>query len=641
MNIVFGIGGHAGSERRRFETTANWLAATYEGQGKLVCNSYSSGIFGTFHDGGKIIGTAKEGGLCLVFMGVFPKSIIQHGFPSGSSPLDEPNKVASFLLDRFRKHEKHFLDSLPGSFVVFVFDEEKKKLFLGCDSSCSRRMFYSQQGAGIVFGTTLSTIATLLGGELKYDRSYEDFLLGFEFLPWSRTPYRDVFSLKGGKLLEWNGEIIQFHEISPPHRWSHQSLTLDFQNASETETMNALYDAFMEALNEQTSEEKRVGVLLGGFDSALISSALTRLGKEVHTFSFYFEDSRFNQPHTDTLSTFIGSTHHWVPITPTVIAEGLRRYALEFNQPVSQPHYLIETLYACQVVRKNGLTSCFTGDGCDGIFLGYPTVHRRAKLFMALGKWPRPLSEFILRCLDWSLLEQVFGHPYRVARNVFSILSRPYPTRNYIASRIFDEASLRHLRAEERPEQEVDVETILKQLASAVTGTNPLRLAYLGKGAVGLNKNKLEGCSAVSGLILQSPYLHPGIIEFVNKLPLDILRPDGDQHQGKAIAGKYILSKMAEEKKLLPPAIIYQKKRSPVHAPVDGWYAGQLKALMEELVGTLPFRYHESYVSNLLKPKWAEELYRKYVSIDHLASHAAAMLVTYASFHRAKGETPR
>ena len=48
------------------------------------------------------------------------------------------------------------------------------------------------------FGTNLVSLAGAFKGKLKVDRSLEDFLLGYEFLPWNRTFFKDVIRLPAG-----------------------------------------------------------------------------------------------------------------------------------------------------------------------------------------------------------------------------------------------------------------------------------------------------------------------------------------------------------------------------------------------------------------------------------------------------------
>ena len=92
--------------------------------------------------------------------------------------------------------------------------------------------------------------------------------------------------------------------------------------------------------------------------------------------------------------------------------------------------------------------------------------------------------------------------------------------------------------------------------------------------------------------------------------------------------------KMAEDFDLLPTEVIYQAKASPVTAPVDSWYMGPLREQLLDLLKGLPFHYDNEYVSALLHPKMAENLYRRNFTIGHYAMHAMSMLVTYASYTR-------
>jgi hypothetical protein len=119
------------------------------------------------------------------------------------------------------------------------------------------------------------------------------------------------------------------------------------------------------------------------------------------------------------------------------------------------------------------------------------------------------------------------------------------------------------------------------------------------------------------------------MVEFCNKIPTDLLRPKRATKSKKT--GKYILMRMAEEKKLLPSEIIFQRKASPVTSPVDYWYMDQLKPFILSLFKDLPFPYDQAYAENLLRFKLAEELYRS-ITLGKYAGHAVSLLATYASF---------
>jgi hypothetical protein len=187
------------------------------------------------------------------------------------------------------------------------------------------------------------------------------------------------------------------------------------------------------------------------------------------------------------------------------------------------------------------------------------------------------------------------------------------------------------ISADPLPPQERSPEEILGELASGLEDVSPIRLAYKGKGAVGLNKTKLEGSTASSGITVCSPFLHPGMRRMAAMLPEEMLRPK--QRTKSEATGKYALMRMAEEQQMLPEEMIYQEKRSPVTAPVDQWYMGPLRnRVLAQLENGLPFRCNEEAVDALLEPKLAESWFRRYVGISRYAMHAPALLASYASF---------
>jgi hypothetical protein len=206
------------------------------------------------------------------------------------------------------------------------------------------------------------------------------------------------------------------------------------------------------------------------------------------------------------------------------------------------------------------------------------------------------------------------------------------PVRGHITNRIFDELSLSRLRIGPSPYQEKHAEEILSELARGLENLSPLRLAYHGKASPGLNRNKVEGSSAYSDITIQSPYLHPKMVQIGSSLPEELLRPK--EKTKSLMTGKYILMKMAEKTKLLPQEIIYQKKASPVAAPIDRWYMEALREFLLTSLSTLPFDYNQQYISNLVRPKLAEELFRKHVSLGHYAFNAISLLATYANISK-------
>jgi asparagine synthetase B (glutamine-hydrolysing) len=623
MNGILGIAARAGATRA-LHSAAERIAATERGAPSVRPESSDGIAWAILASPGAVLGVASSPGVALGFLGSFHRP-----FPDAGerNPLDDPDATARALLDRYRRLGETFLDGLCGHFAVLVAAPGERRLLLARAAGGCQRWFVAERDGALLFSTKLADFAGLLGDALELDRSLEDFLLGYEFLPTGRTLYRGVRALDPGRVLTWTAGELRERALPEPDPWPGRFAGVDL--GDEDAAAGALHEAFTSAVADQLPDQGRVGVLLGGVDSALIAATASRLGKEVHTFSFQYEDASYNQAHTEELARLFGLTHHWVPITAEVIRDGLLRYAQRFNQIVGQPHYLIASAHCCAAARDAGVLHCLTGDGCDGLFLGYPTVHTRAKLIQSLSR----VAPIVAAPLAWltssAWLERTLGHPYRIARNVARILRRPMPARAHIAACTLDSRSLRLLRGNPPPQQR-ESEEILASLARGLEGVDPIRLAYLGKGRVGLNLAKLEGATAFSGVTLDSPYMHPGFARLAKRIPDDLFRP-GRKTRSRA-TGKFVFMRMIQQQRLLPERMIFQEKRSPVTAPVDEWYWSGLREFLRARLAQLPFRVDDRYAESLVTPKLAERVFRATVGLGRYSTPAVSLLATYAAY---------
>ncbi|MEO1367332.1 MAG: asparagine synthetase B family protein, partial [Acidobacteriota bacterium] len=388
-------------------------------------------LHGALGDGGAVMGTAVDGDLSLVYHGLFWNRLPE--WPGGSTPIDHPDTTASYLLERFRRRDVGFLDGLSGQFSATVVDASNGRLVLGCEGAGMRRLFVHRRGDEVLFASKLSAMVALLGDDAEVDRGLEDFLLGFEFLPWGRTVYKGVEILDAGSVLDWRAGEASVRTLERATGYADRWEGVQLDDEDDGRAGDLLHDALQETLDEQIPSAGRVGVLLGGFDSALVAALLVGRGKKVETFSFSFDRAGYNQPLVDEAVRGLGIEHHWIAMTPEVLRSGLESYATSFHQPASQPHYLIQTAAVCAAMRRRGLLHAFSGDGCDGLFLGYPTVYRRARLIDRLSAIPKPFVRLALAASALPPLEPLLGHPYRLGRNVLQILLRDMPARGHIA----------------------------------------------------------------------------------------------------------------------------------------------------------------------------------------------------------------
>jgi asparagine synthase len=475
---------------------------------------------------------------------------------------------------------------------------------------------------GSMVSSHLGLLARVRDDDLRVDRSYEDFLLGFGFLPDGRTPFTDVRVLEPGTRRRLGDPGVE--TVAPPPVPPRADTPPSFDDAADE-----LYERFSAAIDDQAGTDQRHAVLLGGFDSALVAAALRRLGHEVHTFTFGFEDARYEQRGAEEVSRHIGAEHTWVKITPDAVMDVLARFSDVFPQPGPQPHYQVHTLLASELIRQQGFTHVFSGDGCDAVFLGYPMVNTRARIIQGLRRTPAPVVRTALGALGTRAADRHLGHVARMGRSTLRSLLLPEPARGHLPTCYLDERALARVRDDAPPVQAETVGDIRLRLAEAVRELDSVRLAFNGMALTGQSRTKVDGAVAATGVVQRSPFLHPGLRSFITGLPTDYLRPPGMR---AGAAGKALLVETVRRHRLLPDWVVDMPKQSPVDSPIDAWLSGPLREDVFRLLDRLPFAYDRAYVDELMLSRRVEDLYRERVSLGHQAFQAIGLLCSYAAF---------
>lgn len=624
MNFAYGSAGVSDLEKemRRLDDAHRPLGAAPDARRFM----HDEAALSLQSDGGAVAGAGEDDEAILVLLGSLHEPAPQ--WSGDGAAADDPNAAARYLLERWKRCGRRFLDGVAGAYCVALIDKKSGDLLLASDPFGGRNWFIAEENGCLAFSSRVRALAASGAARAQLDRSYEDFLLVHGFYPFGKTPYKNVRAQDKGEIMIWRDGAAAKDAISASGLWPEMTARANSLQSVE-EAVELVHDGFMAALRDQLpSGNKKIAVLLGGFDSALVAAGAHRLGYEVETYSFFYEDAQYNQPHADTLAEHLGIRHHWVKITREIVEAGLGDFAHTFNQPTNWPNYVIQTAYLCDRIRENGITHCYSGDGCDAVFLGYPGTYQRAQMVASLPRAPKALSRAMLALASIPFLEKNIGHPYRVGLGLLRGLGRSEAARTTLSFRAMDELTLKNLRAA-APEGGRAIDEIVEELSAPHAELELMRRAYLGKAMVSPNRNKLIGSADASGVAILSPYMHPGFKAVALSLPVDLMRPDGAQ---KSVTGKYILSRMAEEKGLLPPEIIHQKKMAAVDAPVDAWYAGAMRDFMTAQMRNLPFRINDRALQRLLDEKPAERWFRDRVMTDKVISHAASILATYASF---------
>ncbi len=613
-----------------FGTDDASLLALLQANAKERYQPQSVHVFGKYlgflsSDDQGIVGQASDPdqGINLLLLGVLNLN--------GRSLAQSSANDAQFALNQFKSKGVDGLVCLNGQFVIAVADEQNDSLFIIPDSNGLRSVYYINDSDTFAFASNLSTLASSLKREIDINQENQNFFLSFGFFPHQQTVFKNVYRLPGTHFLSCCKKKLTLASKSESLD-SQPSPKQNFSSMNEDKLCDLLDNTFREAVREQLSPDHKVGVLLGGFDSALVAAYLAQEGKEVHTYSFGYENRNYNQTYTELVTADTGCIHHWVPMNAEIIKQGLTRFADYFNAPTNWLNYPIQTEFVCREMKKNGIRHAYSGDGCDSIFLGYPNVHKTSVVFDRFGIWPDWLVGTVIRMLDSGFFDRMMGRPYAVCMHLLRSLRRKMPQRGLLTFQIMDESTVGRIQGRAFEPAPSSNEEILEEVAKPYAGKSIDRIAYAGKGLLSPNLSKMIGSSDSTAVVIQAPYLHHKLKSLAASLPDHLCRPKGETKT--KVTGKYILMRMAEKKRLLSPTVIYQKKISAVDAPLDEWLKNDLKEFCESCLADLPFEMCKKYQVSLLETKLIEEFHRRFISSDSLTTHALSHLLTYSRFTR-------
>lgn len=614
MNRIAGIVGRADEE----QSYRSRVMSALGGDDVHLVNPAPGVIIGWSGDSG-LVAVARNGERFVAFFG---SGYADGGAQTCRGAIDDASSWAQKLLEE-REGHYNIPSHLLGAYVIVSCGGASGVMVYG-DPSGLRTPYLSVRGEELAFSSHPLICARLLP-QATLNREYEDFLLIYGFFPDGYTVYEGVRALPPGKMYWRRSDSWQLISIEKRvYRGVVPSVS-----SSADDLSDQLYEVMLDCLRDQLPTSDEVGVFLGGFDSALVASMLKRLGKRVRTYSFRYMEDEYNQPHVESVAKHVGGQHRWVDISPEVVEKGIEEYAKMCTQPSNWLNYIIQSVHVGKQMRRDGIEFAFSGDGCDTLFLGYPGTYRRTYAYARLPQLPEMMVSVLVGMFGWKSLDRWIGHPYRVAMGLVRAMGRPMPARAFITFRVMDEITLRALRSNVAYGAPVNTEATLRELAESCAGLSLQRLGYAAKSLVSPNKAKLAAITDVSGIRVNSPYLHPQLKQFTASIPDDALRLP--QHRDVSDPGKLCLARMAERYMLLPQEVIYQPKLAAIDSPIDAWFSSSLKKSVFDAVGGLPFEIDLKQMESMIKTSRAERFYKRNVGSTRVISDAVSLLVTYGA----------
>ncbi|CAK0775977.1 asparagine synthase (glutamine-hydrolysing) [Gammaproteobacteria bacterium] len=511
-----------------------------------------------------------EGSRCLVYNGEVYNYLELRQTLEAAGETFVSHGDTEVLMRLYARQGVDCLTRLNGMYAFAVWDDADRSLFLARDRLGKKPLYYALLDDGLVFASEPAALLAFPGVDRALDPIAVNHFFAYQFVPGVRTIYRGIRRLPPGHWLRWQeGRLQMARYWSPPLP---EVTVLD--ESILAEELVALVD---DAVRLRLRSDVPIGAFLsGGLDSAVVVSALVRLGADLDTYTVGFGDDSFDERRAAAASARHFGTRHHARALPLDLPATLAACVATFGEPFADPS-AIPTWHLCRSAREQ-VTVALSGDGGDELFGGYRryAAARWADYFLRL---PQPLRQMIARAV--AVLPEgtgYYGHSrIKQARLFLHLVQRLEESPGDWLPQTFSLSERLALLAEPIPVTPGEPPEAC-DLSSLTLAERMMQVdlhEYLAEDIL----TKVDRMAMAHGLEVRAPLLDYRVVEFAQRLPLSFKIRGGVQ--------KYLLRHAFRSR--LPMAVLRGAKHG-FAVPVGTALRGDLAPLFQERVleTTLP-----------------------------------------------------
>ena len=453
---------------------------------------------------------------------------------------------------------------LNGAFACYVFDKAKRELILVRDQIGRVPLYFSKVGDRFIFSSDINEIVKSEGFPREIDPISLNYYLALRYIPADRTIFKNVHRVLPGTFVSYHidsGDLRETKYWEPP--------TEECESGDEEELLSELDKLFEEAVRLRLEGGEVPGAFLsGGLDSSLIVALMSRLSsRPVKTFIVGYSDKNYDEtPYSRIVSRHFGTDHHELFVEPD--KDSFIDCVSKFQEPLADPS-IIPTSRALALAGAN-VKSVLSGDGADGLFLGFRT-HRFSLKHLAIdGAFPRPLKYLRGKVAGF------FSEEHGIRVFLEDIPSKQFfLRRNTVFNDVMRIRLFKPHATEELGENFYEPERYAASVFESYGGTFGGKMGFFTYRSDPHDiLYKIHSLSRNLGLSVRTPFLDTNVVEFaLGKVPANL--------KLRGNVTKYLLKRLAE--KYLPPELPLERKRG-FNPPLSRWLKNEWKGFMSEIL---------------------------------------------------------
>ena len=271
------------------------------------------------------------------------------------------------LLHGYEEYGPALLDRLRGMYAFVIWDSAAGRLFGARDIFGIKPFYYYHRDGAFLFGSEIRSF--LEHPDFKKELNEErlpDYLC-YEYIPDRETMFRDVFKLQNGEYFLYENGRLSIHKYFDAVDAFHVD-----EGPVLTEWEDKIASAFTESVEMHKISDVEVGCFLSsGVDSSYVVREVSKVTKDVKTFSVGYEEERYSElPYAQDFSRVIGVENISNKVSADEFFGMAGKIQYYMDEPLPNPSE-IPLFFLAQNAAKY-VKVVLSGEGADELFGGYP-----------------------------------------------------------------------------------------------------------------------------------------------------------------------------------------------------------------------------------------------------------------------------
>jgi asparagine synthase (glutamine-hydrolysing) len=490
------------------------------------------------------------------------------------------------VLRLYEEHGTAAIKRLEGMFAFALYDCRREQLVLARDGFGIKPCYYAQVGGGLVCASELKAVLCVPQVERKLSWRALDRYLTFLWVPEPETLLEGVHKLPAGHFA-----VFREGELTLTQYWDPEFPEAgDLPKTRWEDALAGTRERLAASVTQQLVSDVPLGAFLSaGLDSTSIVACMAGAGhRPIHTYTITFpKSSRLGENTLDDprvprdVASHFGC-HHDEIVLEADVASLLPTAVWSMDDPVADPAILCTHVLCAEAGRTS--TVLLSGVGGDELFAGYRkyVAHYWAEAYCHLpGPLRRRLIEPLIGRLP-ALRGSRWKGQIRLLQKMARSASLP-PRERFVMNCTYQDRQHRDrlyspdLRERCRDFNPADIH---EQHFARIAHADFLhQMLYLDLKVFqpSLNLNYADKMAMASSVEVRVPFLSRPLFEYVaREIP-----PQWKLRGTSRPTTKYILREAMRG--AVPDAVLHQKKAG-FFAPIDGWLAGPLRPMVDDLL---------------------------------------------------------